>query len=43
MDYIFASAIKSLAVSILIVSYDNASQWFINLNKRISSDWPTDI
>jgi len=43
MDYIFASAIKSLAVSILIVSYDIACQWFINLNKRISSDWPTDI
>jgi len=43
MDFIFASAIKSLAVAIIVISYDIACQWFINLNNRISSDWPTNI
>jgi len=43
MDFIFASAIKSLAVAIIFISYDIACQWFINLNNCISSDWPTNI
>lgn len=43
MDYIFACAIRSLAVSILVVSYDIACQWFINLHKRIASDWPSEL
>jgi len=43
MDYVFACAMRSLAVSILVVSYDIACQWFINLHKRITSDWPTEL
>jgi len=43
MDYVFACAMRSLAVSILVVSYDIACQWFINLRKRITSDWPTEL
>jgi len=43
MDYVFACAIRSLAVSILVVSYDIACQWFVNLHQRIASDWPTEL
>jgi len=43
MDYVFASATRTLAFAILIVSYDIACQWFINLHNCIASDWPSEL
>lgn len=39
MDFIFASAIQGLQLSFLLVSYDIACQWFVNLFKRMVG-WP---
>jgi len=43
MDYVFTSTTRTLAVAILIVSYDIACQWFINLHNHIASDWPSEL
>lgn len=43
MDYIFGSAIQFIFVSTLLISYDIACQWFINLFKRVENDWPDEI
>ena len=41
MDMIFASAVKSFeGISNVIVSYDIACQWFVNLDKRTTGEWP---
>jgi len=43
MDYVFASVLQGIAVSLVIISYDIACQWFINLRKRINVDWPASL
>ncbi|PPQ86897.1 hypothetical protein CVT25_012538 [Psilocybe cyanescens] len=43
MDYIFGSILQLIAVHMILISYDIACQWFINLFKRIESDWPEHI
>ena len=43
MDYIFGSAISSLDLLLVIISYDVACQWFTNLQSRIDSYWPEEI
>lgn len=42
MDYILGSAIQGAALLLLIISYDIACQWFVNLYKRMKS-WPEEI
>ncbi|KAH9478965.1 hypothetical protein JR316_0009428 [Psilocybe cubensis] len=43
MDYIFAWFLRLVAVRLVLVSYDIACQWFINLLRRMQSDWPQHI
>uniref|UniRef100_A0A8H7XN35 CxC2-like cysteine cluster KDZ transposase-associated domain-containing protein n=2 Tax=Psilocybe cubensis TaxID=181762 RepID=A0A8H7XN35_PSICU len=43
MDYIFASILRTLAVQFVLASYDIACQWFINLLRRIETQWPDEI
>lgn len=43
MDYIFASAVKNTRNSSILVSYDIACQWFINLYKHMEAHWPEDL
>ena len=40
MDFIFACAIRGLALALLIISYDIACQWFVHLFRRMEQ-WPT--
>ena len=42
MDYIFASAIKSTQLFLVVISYDIACQWFTNIFSRMLS-WPKDL
>lgn len=43
MDYIFASAIRNIQLLIVLISYDIACQWFINLWMRIQDYWPQEL
>ena len=43
MDYIFGSTISTLDLLFVIISYDVACQWFMNLLSRIKFDWPDEI
>jgi len=43
MDYIFGASIQQFMVPLVLISYDIACQWFINLFKRIDSHWPNEI
>jgi len=43
MDYIFSSSIQQFLVPLVLISYDIACQWFINLFKQIDSQWPNEI
>ncbi|PPQ81057.1 hypothetical protein CVT25_014571 [Psilocybe cyanescens] len=43
MDYLFALVLQMIAVHWVLVSYDIACQWFINLFKRIDADWPESL
>ena len=43
MDYIFASAMQSSALLLILISYDIACQWFTNLAKRMVEHWPTHL
>src|SRR6188768_2347363 len=43
MDYVFGSSIQQFLVPIILISYDIACQWFINLFKRIDTHWPEEI
>ena len=48
MDYTFTSAVKaalapSPLVPLLLISYDIACQWFINLFKRMDERWPEEL
>jgi len=42
MDYIFASAIQKTTLLFILVSYDIACQWFVNLFTR-AEHWPSDL
>lgn len=43
MDFIFGSILKTIAVCWILVSYDIVCQWFSNLLRRISNNWPEEI
>lgn len=43
MDYIFASTVRESGLQHVLVSYDIACQWFINLETRMASLWPDHI
>ena len=40
MDFIFTMVVQALA---LLLSYDIACQWFINLFQRMEDHWPTEL
>ena len=42
MDYIFGYALCILGIASVIISYDIACQWFVNLSKRMDH-WPTQL
>ncbi|KAJ3501460.1 hypothetical protein NLJ89_g9327 [Agrocybe chaxingu] len=43
MDYVFGSAVQGTDLLLILVSYDIACQWFINLFKRMFDHWPEDL
>lgn len=44
MDYIFASGIQTfLALTTILISYDIACQWFVNLYSRVANHWPAKL
>ncbi|KAF9551575.1 hypothetical protein CPC08DRAFT_738301 [Agrocybe pediades] len=44
MDYVFGSALQQyFLIPLILVSYDIACQWFINLFNRIDAHWPENI
>ncbi|KAF9036137.1 hypothetical protein BJ165DRAFT_1417138 [Panaeolus papilionaceus] len=44
MDYIFASAVQSfLALTTVLISYNIACQWFVNLYGRMAKHWPAKL
>ncbi|KAF9536717.1 hypothetical protein CPC08DRAFT_652023, partial [Agrocybe pediades] len=43
MDYIFASTIQNFLLPLVVISYDIACQWFINIFKRMEEHWPEDL
>lgn len=43
MDYIFGLVLKAVAIATLLISYDIACQWFINLFKRMTENWPDEL
>lgn len=43
MDFVYASVLRFVAVLLIIVSYDIACQWFINLARRIQDYWPNEL
>jgi hypothetical protein len=43
MDYVFGSAIRGTTLPFILISYDIACQWFINLFHRMADHWPRDI
>ncbi|PPQ80627.1 hypothetical protein CVT24_002727 [Panaeolus cyanescens] len=44
MDYIFASAMKEfLGLATILISYDIACQWFVNLYSRMENIWPSKL
>jgi hypothetical protein len=43
MDYVFASAVKLVAVTLILISYDIACQWFTNILQRMQDHWPDDL
>ena len=43
MDYIFALTVQKTALLFILVSYDIACQWFVNLFKRVEDHWPEHI
>jgi hypothetical protein len=42
MDYVFASAIRQTMLLFILISYDIACQWFINLFERMEH-WPPEL
>src|SRR4051794_32721926 len=43
MDYVFASALQNILVPVILISYDIACQWFVNLFKRMNEHWPPEL
>lgn len=43
MDYLFASAIQTYALPVILISYDIACQWFKNLDRRMAEHWPSNL
>jgi hypothetical protein len=43
MDYIFASTIQQRTLLLILISYDIACQWFVNLFKRMTEHWPHEL
>jgi len=43
MDFVFGSAIRGTTLPTILISYDIACQWFINLYHRRTEHWPRDI
>jgi len=43
MDYVFASVLQQVMVPIVLISYDIACQWFVNLFKRVEEHWPEEL
>lgn len=43
MDYILGMVLKAVALCCVLVSYDVACQWFLNLFKRMEEHWPVEI
>ncbi|KAF9540711.1 hypothetical protein CPC08DRAFT_650802 [Agrocybe pediades] len=43
MDYIFASALRSSLMPLVVISYDIACQWFSNIYDRMTSHWPDEL
>lgn len=43
MDYIFASSILYTKLLLIVISYDIACQWFVNLMKRMDQHWPLEL
>ncbi|KAF8202527.1 hypothetical protein BJ912DRAFT_842756 [Pholiota molesta] len=43
MDYVFASAIRMTQLCAILISYDIACQWFVNLFDRMREHWPQEL
>jgi len=43
MDYIFGIVLQLVMVHLLLISYDIACQWFVNIFKRMEEHWPDEI
>lgn len=43
MDFIIGSTVHAIALLIILLSYDIACQWFINVFKRMDEHWPESI
>ena len=43
MDFIFGSSFKAYELPLVLISYDIACQWFVNLHKHMEQHWPEDI
>lgn len=43
MDYVFGLVLRAIAISLVLISYDIACQWFVNLFKRMRESWPEEI
>ncbi|PPR04026.1 hypothetical protein CVT26_001447 [Gymnopilus dilepis] len=43
MDFIFGSVLQYIMVLLVLISYDVACQWFVNIFTRIEQHWPDSI
>jgi hypothetical protein len=43
MDYLAASVMRLFALLLILLSYDIACQWFVNLYRRMDKHWPSDL
>ena len=43
MDFILAMVVQALALCLIIISYDIACQWFVNLFQRMEDHWPAEL
>lgn len=42
MDYVFASTIRAVQLCVILISYDIACQWFVNLFDWMQA-WPQEL
>ena len=40
MDYLIALVVQAFALALILISYDIACQWFVNLFHRMDEHWP---